>query len=202
MSVCLSCKGEVAPGWSYCGPACSGSLSTQSLSEPEERQSTEGLMTCGQLAIALGVATGSIQLWRASGIITGVQVRGSFYYKVEDVTAALIERGSTRAKNIAQRYLENRSAPKVTAPVTEQCPQSIQAAISTTPVFDRIRDMMLAAAKQAARDVCLEYADHAQAIANHELRAQMLDDFIHLEEGLQLIFTPRTPRLSLSGGLL
>lgn len=51
-----------------------------------------------------------------------------------------------------------------------------------------IRQRMLTAAKEAAKDACLEAADEARKRGDHWLRAQCLEDYVHLEEGLKMIF--------------
>ncbi len=53
---------------------------------------------------------------------------------------------------------------------------------------ENVRKTMLEAAKQAARDVVIEFADQAKKSGNHELRAELLDDFIHMEESLKVVF--------------
>lgn len=73
-----------------------------------------------------------------------------------------------------------------------------EAETPTTPVpryspdlIELTRTRMCMAAKEAARDVVLLEADRAKREGNHELRAQLLDDFIHLEEGLRVTFQER-----------
>lgn len=54
-----------------------------------------------------------------------------------------------------------------------------------------IRERMLSAAKAAARDACLEAADEAKKAGDQWLRAQCLEDYLHIEEGLKMVFHGR-----------
>ncbi len=57
--------------------------------------------------------------------------------------------------------------------------------------LSRVRKLMLKAAKEAARDLILREADRAKSAGHHELRANLLDDYVHMEQGLSVVFEGR-----------
>lgn len=76
------------------------------------------------------------------------------------------------------------AAPVVAAPPEEPEPEDAPSG--------SVREQMLEAAREAARDVVLRAADKAREAGDHQRRADLLEDFIHMEEGLKLSFAPRS----------
>jgi hypothetical protein len=145
-----------------------------------------------ELARVLDVETATISNWIRDGFITARKEGVENRFRVLDVYNAFLRAADRPPVGEAQGV-----APAQVAPQPEpafHCPPEPEAAAPLPALTLRlaaVRERMLAAAKESARDVCLEVADEAKAKGDHELRAQCLDDFIQLEQGLAMVFTAR-----------
>ena len=66
--------------------------------------------------------------------------------------------------------------------------QHLHVHTTQTDFFERVRLKALAAAKEAYRDVILEAADQAKSKGDKDLAIRLYDDFIHMEQGLKVIY--------------
>ena len=148
------------------------------------------LVSTGALCTIIGVSNSSVDNWERQGLIHSEASGGRKRWDVERVKKEMIAAGLPR------RSFPNRKTISVSAEDVRQIPEQNIALIKTAIAREvnslgALRESMIKAAKEAARDVCLRAADRAKASGDHQLRADLLDDFVHLEEGLKMTFEPR-----------
>lgn len=178
----FGCTNRTPPDFQFCSPECTASLAMN----PPEVMPNPPLPgrwgTRHEIAALLGVSVMTIHSYATKGMLGETQknLQGHLIHSLDFIETSFAEKiEKAKAKKVAE-------APPLLVPVEI----SVEAP-KTSIIPKEIRDKMLSAAKEAARDVCLRAADYARKQEQHEIRAQLLDDFIHLEEGLQIVFEER-----------
>jgi hypothetical protein len=140
-----------------------------------------------ELCRILEVESATISNWIRDGFITARKEGIENRFQLADVYNAFLRAAANRPPVADAQDV----APAQVAPQPEPAFSPEPPLPALMARLAAVRERMLAAAKESARDVCLDVADEAKAQGDHEFRAQCLDDFIQLEHGLTLVFAPR-----------
>lgn len=177
---CANCSNPVPPGFTTCSEACTTEWRSRGRFGYDAPSSPEGTVTTRDLAHALHINPGTLMTWMYQGKIPVERVGSKLCWRIEEVRKA-IEAGGLRTRRSWGLETEKIESGPVEIVIRSDMPLLTE---ESTP----LRDRMLRAAKEAARDVCLLAADEFKRIGKHEDRANCLDDFIRLEEGLKMVF--------------
>lgn len=199
--LCLNCRiNRCPPGYITCSQECN--IAYRNKPVVSEDQIAPNWLTVKEICSVLNLNEGTFRVWQNKGIIPFHMVGGRYFFVLEEVKEALTKSGRKFQEGSMEKSASQESVSdneRVSTPVQIMTPMpSVESRVvireSDVACFFGsmgIRDRMLLAAKEAARDVVLKAADEAKRKGDHKLRADLLDDFVHLEEGLKMIFQER-----------
>lgn len=203
---CAHCEAICEPGFSTCSQECNlahraGSAKKEGLSEVPE-----GYWTLGELALKLGLSPATLYARKVSGKPFPKGICG--HYSLEEVAALGIKPRAKRdevepvhekVELVQPASVERSPEPQVVIVEGRSLEERKQALTEGIAQINRrlpeaIRESMIRAAHEAAKDACLMHADEARKRGDHWLRAQCLEDFVHLDECLKITFNEKEAR--------
>lgn len=142
------------------------------------------------LAKILQTSLGSFSAWQKAEILRVVHRNGNAHmYRLGDVKEQLEKVVRGEKLDVLQRLVVARHPD-----TQEQAVQECRAVATCVPhiagvePFEASRARAMSAAKEAYRDVVLEAADHARKSGDKDLAISLYEDFIHMEQGLRIIY--------------
>jgi hypothetical protein len=130
----------------------------------------EGFATLTDISRTLGISLATLYNYKSRGKLPPPQGK---FFEIEAV----------RALGIVPR----RSRSEISE-TDKAAPMAPEESPTEPPLRKEIRLEMIRAAKAAAREIVAKAADYARKIGDHELRADLLDDFICIDECLKVTF--------------
>ncbi len=178
-----------------CGSDCTGKIYSEAGQKGEPIGLPEGYLSVSDAAKAVQVSTMTLSNWRCAAKVSAAKYGGRFIYNLEKLKQEIAAKGLTYKPRTATTADVLMVASDIVSPPISLKPGAVNYVQPPEPQvhfnLDEIRTEMQKAAKEAARDVVLVYADRARDKGEHEIRAQLLEDFIQMDEGLTMCFKER-----------
>jgi hypothetical protein len=132
--------------------------------------------TAPELCKILNVTPMTLYSYRREGTLTE-------HHKLGNAYAYVLGQVKEQLERVAKGILSDKKPLEAPASTPET-----ETAMSDGDPFGRARLRAMKAAKEAYRDEILEAADQAEKLGNTELALRLFKDFIHMEEGLRVLY--------------